>query len=314
MNNSRMELHVVAFLEMLNIPYTGASPKCIGVTYDKQAVLKVAESIGVPVPKSVYVEEGAELDPSTYGLEWPIMVKPNSTDGSFGITQRNVCHNMDNLKAAMEEIRNVFHIRGPVLYQEYLTGRDVNVGVMEQRNLQTGEMEPQTLPITEEDYSALPEDLPKICGFESKWDESSPYYKIVTRPTTLSEEAQRLVSQHSVRLFRRIDCHDYARFDWRLDGQGRPRLLEANPNCGWCWDGHLPKTAALCGVSYAQFFETIIKSGLDRAAKLAMQAEQNKVKKFINVGRNGAEELMKKAVPLGSSTSPTGSDMSIPEH
>jgi hypothetical protein len=33
MNNSRMELHVTAYLEMLDIPYTGAGPKTIGITY-----------------------------------------------------------------------------------------------------------------------------------------------------------------------------------------------------------------------------------------------------------------------------------------
>ena len=84
-------------------------------------------------------------------------------------------------------------------------------------------------------------------------------------------------------------------FTQRLDGQGNPRLLEANPNCGWCWDGHLPKTAALCGINYSQFFEMIIDSALDRAARQAKQAEIDKTKKFVHVGRNGAEQLYNNA-------------------
>ncbi len=118
----------------------------------------------------------------------------------------------------------------------------------------------------------------------------------MTRPTTLSKEKQELISEHSRRLFRRIECRDYARFDWRLDSEGNPRLLEANPNCGWCWDGHLPKTAALCGISYGQFFETIMKSALDRAARTDLKREQDKVKRFVNVGRNGAEALYKETM------------------
>ena len=39
---------------------------------------------------------------------------------------------------------------------------------MERRDERTGTFEPWVLPISEEDYSALPEGLPKICGFESK--------------------------------------------------------------------------------------------------------------------------------------------------
>jgi predicted ATP-grasp superfamily ATP-dependent carboligase len=47
-------------------------------------VLKVAESIGVPVPKSVFIEENEDIDIDKLGLVYPIIVKPNSTDGSFG--------------------------------------------------------------------------------------------------------------------------------------------------------------------------------------------------------------------------------------
>jgi D-alanine-D-alanine ligase len=167
MNNSRMELHVTALLEMFDIPYTGTGPKTIGITYDKQAVVKIAESIGVPVPKSVYLSDDTVLNPAKFGLSYPIIVKPNSSDGSFGITQKSVCYNEEEVKAAVKMIREVFHLDCPVLFQEFLDGRDINVGVMERRDEQ-GKMEPWTLPITEEDYSELPDDLPKICGFESK--------------------------------------------------------------------------------------------------------------------------------------------------
>jgi D-alanine-D-alanine ligase len=182
MNNSRMELHITALLEMLDIPFSGIGSKTMGISYgalfiiisttdsllDKQAVLKIAESIGVPAPKSIYIDENDQVDPEAHGLAYPVMVKPNSTDGSFGITAKSVCHSLTDVKAAMSEIRNTFHVRGPVLFQEYLTGRDVNVGAMERRNPKTGEMEIWILPISEEDYSALPENLPRICGFESK--------------------------------------------------------------------------------------------------------------------------------------------------
>jgi len=117
-----------------------------------------------------------------------------------------------------------------------------------------------------------------------QWDESSPYYKIVTKSTTLSKEDQDLVSDHSKRLFTRLGINDYARMDWRMDGKGQLRLLEANPNCGWCWDGHLPKTAALAGIDYANFFKIILESAWARYEKIEM--EKVKVKKFVNVGKS----------------------------
>lgn len=89
--------------------------------------------------------------------------------------------------------------------QEYLDGKDVNVGAMEKVNEGIW-----ILPISEENYDDLPPELPKICGFESKWDESSPYYLIKTKPTTLSKEHQEFISDCSRRLFERIECKDYA--------------------------------------------------------------------------------------------------------
>jgi D-alanine-D-alanine ligase len=59
-------------------------------------------------------------------------------------------------------------------------------------------------------------------------------------------------------LFERLECRDYARFDWRLDARGNPKLLEANPNPGWCWDGHLAKMAGLAGLSYADMLTAIL--------------------------------------------------------
>jgi D-alanine-D-alanine ligase len=57
MNNAKMELHVTALLEMVGIPYTGTGPISIGMTNDKQVILEIAKSIGVPVPKSIYIEK-----------------------------------------------------------------------------------------------------------------------------------------------------------------------------------------------------------------------------------------------------------------
>ncbi|MEM2143918.1 MAG: methyltransferase domain-containing protein, partial [Candidatus Jordarchaeaceae archaeon] len=48
-NDPRKELHIPAFLEQLNIPYTGSGPQCLAHCYDKSLVRGVAKEMGVPV-------------------------------------------------------------------------------------------------------------------------------------------------------------------------------------------------------------------------------------------------------------------------
>jgi D-alanine-D-alanine ligase len=49
-----------------------------------------------------------------------------------------------------------------------------------------------------------------------------------------------------------------------LDAEGKPRLLEVNPNPGWCWDGHLAKMAKIAGMPYAGMLEAILGAAEQR--------------------------------------------------
>jgi D-alanine-D-alanine ligase len=146
-----------------------------------------------------------------------------------------------------------------VLVEKFLTGKDISVGI-----IGNSPESYQVLPIIEEDYSLLPEDLPKICGYEAKWDPNSPYWNLRSIPANLPEETERFLVASCLKLFERLGCRDYVRFDWRLDSEGTPRLLEVNPNPGWCWDGHLAKMAKLAGISYPQMLHQILRAAEDR--------------------------------------------------
>lgn len=50
---------------------------------DKQNVTSIAKSLGLPVPASVCIEDDKAI--LQHGLAYPVFIKPNSTDGSFGI-------------------------------------------------------------------------------------------------------------------------------------------------------------------------------------------------------------------------------------
>jgi D-alanine-D-alanine ligase len=63
-----------------------------------------------------------------------------------------------------------------------------------------------------------------------------------------------------------LECRDYARFDFRTDADGEIKLLEANPNPGWCWDGKMNFMAGYAGLRYADLLRTILDAAAERIA------------------------------------------------
>ena len=84
-NVATQELHVPALLELFGIPYSGATPACMALCYDKQIVRLVAEAQGIPVPRETYLAPEQSLEAAEMLL--PALIKPNQADGSVGITK-----------------------------------------------------------------------------------------------------------------------------------------------------------------------------------------------------------------------------------
>ena len=257
-NDALKELHISALLEMLGIHYSGGTPQCLSYCYDKSLVRGIAQEMDIPVP-SAFMINPEDVNFIDFQLTFPVIVKPNFGDSSFGITAQNVCNDIQSLESAIIQVRERFGYNNPILVEDFLSGKDISIGIIG-NPIDTY----QVLPIIEEDYSILPDDLPRICGYEAKWDQNSPYWGIKSILTNLPEDIERFMIASCLKLFERLECRDYARFDWRLDGDGNPRLLEVNPNPGWCWDGHLAKMSNLREISYSDMLRMILLACKDR--------------------------------------------------
>ena len=259
-NDPRKELHIPALLEMLRIPYTGSGPQCLAFCYDKSLVRGVAKEMGVPVPDGILIK--AEDSTFEVPISFPLIVKPNFGDSSFGIIQQSVVDNPEGLLDAIATVRERFGYEKPILVEEFLVGQDLSVGI-----LGNPPDDYKVLPIVEEDYSALPDGLPHICGYEAKWLQESPYWNLGSIRAELSEDVRERILDACLKLFIRLECRDYCRFDWRIGKDGTPKLLEVNPNPGWCWDGHLAKMASLEGISYQDMLGLILAAAENRLGR-----------------------------------------------
>ena len=200
---------------------------------------------------------------------FPALIKPAQGDSSIGITQNSVVQTPTQAVAYLAELRRTLPGR-PVLIQEYLTGPEYSVTVIGNPGVGYN-----ILPILEVDYSRLPKDLPPILSYESKWQPDSPYWTdIAYREADLDEATQRALVDHSTRLFERVGCRDYARFDFRANGEGEVRLLEINPNPGWCWDGKMNLMASYGGMRYADLLGQILDAAQARVVTQSAAAAQ----------------------------------------
>ena len=280
-NDPFKELHVPALLDVLGIPYTGAGPATLASCYDKGLVRAVAQSLDVPVPLETYVrpgDQGATL-PSVF----PALLKPNYGDSSQGITKDAVVNNEKSLLDYLERLRAEFP-RRPILVQEFLTGPEYSVSLV--GNPEQGL---RALALLEVDYSRLDPNLPRILGYESKWEPDSAYWtQIRYHEANLPDHVQGQLIEHSARLFERLGCREYARFDFRADSKGEIKLLEVNPNPGWCWDGKLNIMAGFQGMRYTELLSQILAAAEERHGIVAkLQAAQPATGNGVAANGNG---------------------------
>ncbi len=266
-NDPFKELHVPAMLEALELPYTGGSPAALACCYDKGLVRAIAMTLDVPVPLETLVrpgDQGATL-PSVF----PAILKPNYGDSSEGITKDAVVWNEKALMDYLEKLHAAFPRRS-ILVQEYLAGGEYSLAMI--GNPDQGL---RALPILEVDFSGLDPNLPKILGYESKWEPDSAYWTQVRyRESEIPETQKQQLVEHSARLFERLGCRDYARFDYRADAEGEIRLLEVNPNPGWCWDGKVNLMAGFAGMRYSEFLGQILAAAVERLSIVANASER----------------------------------------
>lgn len=258
-NRIQLEPNIPAYLEMLDIPYTGAPPAALGLVYDKAIVRLVAEAMSVPVPSELYLPFETLAGPPPDG-PYPALIKPNRADGSLGITKDAVVRSPEEARAYLDWYVEAVPGRD-ALFQEYLTGTEYGAGL-----IGNTDDDLEALPALEVDFSGLPEGLNPILSYESKAMPDSPYWSAIRyqRAGLTTDEEAELVN-HSRRLFKRLGLRDYGRFDFRRSKDGLIKLMEANTNPAWACDAKLAMMAGFAGIEYPQMLKRILDAACRRA-------------------------------------------------
>lgn len=250
---------VISALELMGIPYTGASSWTTAICLRKHVVNGILERLGLPVPRFGVVTPGAQL-PS---VGFPAICKPAAEDASVGIEQRSVVRNVRSLAARVEAM----HARwDEVLVQRYIDGREVNVGIL-------GET---ALPIAEIDFGGMPKGMWKIVSYQSKWLTGSEEDRgsVPRCPAELPPETAAELKRVALAAWRAVGGQGYGRIDFRIDAAGKPWLLEVNANPDLAPDAGLARMAGVAGLDYAALVHAICEHALARSRGLPVAADR----------------------------------------
>jgi D-alanine-D-alanine ligase len=255
--DSTREREAPAALERLGIAFTGAGSQALEIAYAKERVRACLLAAGVRVAPGSVLLPGEEL--RAENPSFPLFVKPAQTHASIGIDQASIVRNEAELGARVAWLRKT--IGGPLLLEEYLPGDEINVAVLPALG------GARTVP-TRIDFSGYPEGYAPIVTYDCKWNEDSPEYAAVSRPVAhlLAPALLAELDQQARAALTAIGASSYARVDTRLDADGRPCVIDLNPNCDLHPEAGMAIAAASAGLSYAELIETIALAAIgDRA-------------------------------------------------
>ncbi len=256
------EAHIPAFLEMLQIPYTGSSLNTLVTCLDKATTNAVLRGQNIHIPKSKVIEVGKTYRPENFTT--PYFVKPNAQDGSIGISNNSVVRNQDQLDSIIKHIHQEYDCEA--LVQEFIDGDEYNVGILGRHN-------PNVLAISRLNYTELPDGHEKILTYNSKWDDRSiEYNKIgVDFPTDIPPDLQERLIISAMTAYKRMNIRDYGRIDFRVPttngSKGIPYVIDVNPNPDISPDAGLANMARSKGLEYKDLIDRIIQSSLEQKKK-----------------------------------------------
>jgi len=221
---------VQGLLEMLGIPYTHSGVAASALAMDKPLTKVVLAAHGLPVA------DGAVLPPDRLGKEEPIarpyVVKPAREGSSVGVY-------------IVEEGTNGPDYSGwsygDALVEEYIPGRELTVGVMDDHALGITELRPRT----------------RFYDYEAKYTGGVTEHLC---PAPVPAEIAKACMDHAVAAHRALGCRGVSRSDFRWDeATDRLVILEVNTQPGMTDLSLVPEQAVKSGMSFEQLVTWMVE-------------------------------------------------------
>ena len=248
------DMHVVSYLELLRVPYTGCNPRGLMLARDKGLAKRVLTYSRIRMPDFVVYPRGRKVR-RPKSLAYPLIVKSLIEESSIGISQASVVHDDEKLAERVAFIHD--SIGTDALVESYIEGRELYVAVVGDERL-------RVFPTWELVFQNAAPGTTFIATARAKRNRAYQERHGITaaRAQEIPPALERELDRVSRRIYKGLGLSGYARLDFRLAPDGRYVFLEANPNPDISMDEEFAQAAAAAGLDYESLLQSILTQGL----------------------------------------------------
>jgi D-alanine-D-alanine ligase len=253
---TQWDKNITALIEVLGVPYTGASSSALFLCNDKGLSRKILRFHRVRGPRfhTFYRGHKPKL-PAAIGL--PCIVKPLTEEASRGISNASI---VDDERSFVERMRMIHErMKLDAIAEEYIEGRELYVSII-------GDTRLRVLPPREMIFGQLPEDEPRIATYKAKWDDAYRQRWGIRNvfATRLDAALKARIEDVCRRAYAALNLRSYARFDLRVTPTGKVYVIEPNVNPCLARNDELAQSAHKVGIEYPALIRTLVNQALRR--------------------------------------------------
>jgi D-alanine-D-alanine ligase len=229
---------VQGLCEVYGVPYTGSSVLASALAMDKVKAKELFRLHNLPTPPYYTVtakDDLGALEEIHGSFGFPVIVKPRGEGSSLGVRRAN---SFAELKGALIDALELDEI---ALVERFVTGKEVQVGILNGRVLGAIEVAPKK----------------GIYDYESKYTPGmTEYYMPARLPPTRYAGVLKLAERAASIL----GCSGGVRVDLLVTEGQNEYVLEVNTLPGMTEQSLLPKIAECAGYDFGQLCEAILES------------------------------------------------------
>lgn len=228
-------------LDTFKIPYTGSGVQASRLAMDKSASRRIFKKHGLNVPNYKVLDKAAyNTHHKIYNhLSLPWVIKPATQGSSIGLS---IVDTKEELNNALDL---AFRFDKRIIIEEFIKGREITVGILDERVLPTIEIVPKR----------------RFFDYAAKYQPGMTDYIV---PAKLDKKVLKTIEKIALSAHKLLGCSGCSRVDMILNQNNIPFILEVNTIPGLTETSLLPKAAKNRGVDFTQLCLKLIQLAYEK--------------------------------------------------